>query len=65
MKKAEILQASILGTAAFKAGVKRIPSLDAQLMEMLTGKTIGGNSVKIMKAWVSAWDAANLSSQHQ
>lgn len=63
----QILQASVLGTQAFNAGIKRAPFYDAELQKMLIDRKIGetpegeASSVDIMKAWTNSWDAANLS----
>lgn len=56
----EILQASVLGTIAFKEG-RRIPYHDTQLMKMTEGKAVG-ESLPIFRAYIKAWDNANLKS---
>jgi len=64
--KDQIFQAAVLGTAAFKNGVKCTPCLDNQLMSMLAGRQIGetpkgeAKSVKLMKVWTENWTLANL-----
>jgi hypothetical protein len=66
MKTTQILQASVLGTLAFKSGKKCIPAHDADLMNMLSGRMIGqtpkgeASNIQIMKAWTNAWHNANI-----
>lgn len=54
----KILKAATLGTIAFKAGQKRIPALDKNLVSLFAGEV--GSSVVLMQAWLNSWDAANL-----
>jgi len=50
-----------LGTKAFEKGIKRVPSLDKDLMKMLEGVQVGDSmTIPIMKAWTNGWDEANL-----
>ena len=62
----QILEASVLGTLAFKAGLKRAPFYDVQLNKFFAGREVGvtpkgeASTVAIMKAWTNAWDNANL-----
>ena len=62
----QIFEASILGTLAFKAGLKRAPYYDTQLSKMFAGRKVGETpkgeapTVAILKAWTNAWDSANL-----
>lgn len=62
----QILEASVLGTLAFKAGLKRAPFYDTQLNKFFAGRGVGetpkgeASTVAIMKAWTNAWDNANL-----
>jgi len=67
VKTIQILEASVLGTMAFKNGIKRVPYLDSELLKMppfknKIGEKVKGEatSIEIMKAWVDAWDNANL-----
>lgn len=63
---AQILEASVLGTLAFKNGLKRAPYYDVELNKFFAGRNIGetpkgeASSIAIMKAWNNAWDNANL-----
>ena len=65
LKTTQLLEASVLGTLAFKNGIKRAPALDKELYKFFGGK-IGetkkgeASSIEIMKAWTNAWDNANL-----
>lgn len=54
----KILKAATLGTIAFKAGKKRIPALDKNLLALFSGEI--GSSIILMRAWLDSWDAANL-----
>lgn len=69
MKNSQILEASILGTLAFKNGLKRAPFYDAELKKFFIGREIGetpkgeASSIEIMNAWTKAWDTANLSNE--
>jgi len=62
----QILEASVLGTLAFKAGLKRAPYYDTELNKFFTGRGVGetpkgeASTIAIMKAWTNAWDNANL-----
>jgi len=66
MKTAQILAAMTLGTIAFKAGKKAIPSQNAELLELMAGRKIGetpkgeASSIKIMQAYLTGWNNANL-----
>lgn len=66
MKATQILQASVLGTIAFKSGKKCVPAHDSELMKMLANRQIGqtpkghATSIQIMKAWTTAWHNANI-----
>ena len=55
----KILAASVLGTIAFKAGMKRVPALDKNVLSLLAGNQIG-EGIPVLKAWIASWDAANL-----
>jgi len=57
-QETKILKAATLGTIAFKAGKKRIPALDKNLLALFAGEI--GSSVVLMKAWITSWDAANI-----
>lgn len=63
----QILEASVLGTIAFKNGLKRAPFYDTKLNKFFEGRKVGetpkgeASTVAIMKAWTDAWDNANLS----
>ena len=57
-QETKILKAATLGTIAFKAGKKRIPALDKNLLSLFSGEI--GSSIPLMKAWIASWDAANL-----
>lgn len=65
---AQILQASMLGTEAHRAGAARVPGADTKLMAMIAGRknfeTPEGeaSSAAIMAAWLKAWDAARIAS---
>lgn len=67
IKKEQILKAAQLGKLAFEAGQKRVCAWDLELNKMFIGRNIGetpkgeASSIEIMKAWISAWDSANLS----
>ena len=62
----QILEASVLGTLAFKNSLKRAPFYDTQLNKFFAGRGVGetpkgeASSIAIMKAWTNAWDNANL-----
>ena len=61
----QLLEASALGTLAFKNGLKRVPALDKELYKFFSGaigetKKGEASSIEIMKAWINAWDNANL-----
>jgi len=64
--KVQILRAAVLGTAAFKNGIKCAPCLDNELMNMLKGRKIGetpqgeAKSIKLMKVWTENWTLANF-----
>ncbi len=50
--------AEVSGRMAFKAGQKRIPVLDKNLMDIL--KDVDGYSVEILTAWLKGWDIGNV-----
>jgi hypothetical protein len=62
----QTLQAAVLGTIAFKAGVKCMPCLDKSLLAMFVGRQLGetpageASTMKLMTVWQQAWTAANL-----
>ncbi len=61
--KDDILEASVLGTAAFSEGRKAIPALDRGLMGLIGRIPAGapmGSSIPLLEAWSRAWHAANL-----
>jgi len=66
----QIFEASVLGTLAFKNGIKRSPALDKELKKFFVDRKIGetpegeASSIDIMKAWTNSWDAANLSKKY-
>lgn len=53
-----IEQSSQLGKAAFERGAKRVPAQDPDFCKALYGQN--GNTLPMLKAWISAWDKANL-----
>ena len=57
-----IFAASVLGTLAFKEGRKSIPAHDPELLKVIEQHDLKeiGDCIPILKAWASAWDAANL-----
>lgn len=60
--EAKIISAAVYGMLAFKAGKKRIPALDRDLLSLLTGNRVeDGHGVTIINAWLASWDSANLS----
>ena len=67
MKATQILQASVLGTIAFKSGKKCVPAWDNDLAKMFIGRQVGqtpkgeASTIEILKAWTTAWHNANLS----
>lgn len=69
MRNEQIVKAALLGTQAYKNGVQCAPCLDAELMEMLTGRAVGvtpaneASSVEIMQTWSNSWTAANLADE--
>ena len=60
MNEQKTITASVLGTIAFKAGKKRVPFFDKDLMALLKGNEIG-EGLPVLNAWLASWDAANLS----
>lgn len=70
VKTTQLLEASVLGTLAFKNGLKRAPFYDTELMKFLDGRGVGetpkgeASSIAIMKAWINAWDNANLANAY-
>ena len=58
-KFADIVNSTIAGTIAFKAGLKRIPSSDNNLLEIIKNLKVG-ESGEILSAWLKAWDSASL-----
>ena len=66
VKTIQLIEASILGTLAFKNGLKRAPFYDTELNKFFAGRGVGetpkgeASSIAIMKAWINAWDNANL-----
>ena len=51
----------VLGTAAFKAGIKRAPCLDKEIEPYLKDKQIGDiDNIKLLKGWLFGWDNANI-----
>lgn len=66
VKTPQLLEASVLGTLAFKNGLKRAPFYDTELNKFFAGRGVGetpegeASSVAIMKVWTNAWDAAHI-----
>lgn len=58
-ERAKRIEAFSIGKEAFKAGKRRVPSLDAALTKMLEGKRVG-ESEPILTAWLKGWDVENL-----
>lgn len=58
---AQILEASILGTQAFNAGLKSIPVLDKSFMAFLERESDSVDALLALNAWSEAWHNANLS----
>lgn len=56
--KEQIFAASVLGTAAFKKGLKGVPVLDKDLREFLTIENC--QTLIVLKSWSKAWHLANL-----
>ncbi len=62
----QILEAALLGTAAFNESRKCVPAHDSTLLEMFVGRDVGitpageASTVAILKAWSKAWHDANL-----
>jgi hypothetical protein len=56
----QILEASILGTLAFKNGLKRAPFYDVELSKLFKNRNVGetpkgeATTINIMKAWTNA-----------
>ena len=61
-KQQKLFAAEVAGNMAFKSGIKRIPCLDSNIMNLLNS-AIGSGNDKIMKAWLRGWDTANLNAQ--
>lgn len=59
------LQASVLGTRAFQEGRPRVPALDAELLAMFKGRTVGAipegeaSTAQMLRDWLASWDAAS------
>ena len=66
----QILQASVYGTLAFKAGIESAPCLDKNVKEMIRGREVAktpageASTVEILKAWRAAWHAANAAAAY-
>ncbi len=69
MKKWEAMKKGAeLGTAAFAAGLPRVPALDPAVnaftalvpADAKPGWKVPDNTYAFIKAWLNAWDAANL-----
>lgn len=56
----KIIEATKLGAAAFARGALRVPALDPAVLPILSGNRPGA-AVRILTAWLRAWDVANLS----
>jgi len=57
----QIDKVKALGANAFKKGIKRVPALDKDLMNMLKDVQVGDKkTMPIMNAWVQGWDEENL-----
>lgn len=65
-KEKQITRAAELGRQAFEENRHRIPYWDKELNLMLTGRQVGetppgaASTVQIYRAWLAAWDRANL-----
>ncbi|MFA6903349.1 MAG: hypothetical protein WC236_09725 [Gallionellaceae bacterium] len=54
--------AETFGMIAFASGIKAVPALDKNIMEMVANnpnKTVGA-SLPLLKAWIRGWNKANL-----
>ena len=58
-KFTDTVNAYASGTIAFKAGLKRIPSSDKNLLEILKNLKVG-ESGEVLSAWLNAWDSASI-----
>ena len=47
------------GQVAFDKGKKRVPCLDANIMNMIEGLRVG-EGIPLLDAWLNGWDNANL-----
>lgn len=61
----DILSAAVLGNVAFNNGLKRIPCLDRDLMNLLKKYDSWSDinhkmNMKLMTIWCKNWDLANL-----
>jgi len=65
----QIKEATTLGTAAFTNGLKRVPWNDKELTKIFGARNIGqtpkgeATTQAITKAWLAAWDQANLAKE--
>ena len=61
IEKNDKKKAAELGKKAFLNGKKSIPAHDAELMQMLKGRSVGeAYNTEIMDAWLKAWNEENL-----
>lgn len=49
-----------LGREAFASGMACTPTADPAVSDAIAGLPVGGGAVKIMRAWMRGWTAANL-----
>lgn len=54
----EINQAMMIGQQAFNSGLKCVPCLDKNLMELM--KSSNSKAIVLMDAWLKAWHKENL-----
>lgn len=57
-----IEQATQLGKAAFEAGKTRVAAHDPALLKLLADNRTA-DTLAVLKAWVRAWDVANLKAE--
>ena len=58
--EAKVIAAAVYGTLAFKNGIMRAPAMDKNIDQLLAGNQVG-EGLPVLKAWIKAWDCANLS----
>lgn len=63
-QKEKVSKATELGTAAFGKKV-RVPANDKELMKLLQGTPMGEDTQAIMKAWLGAWDKADIEAKSE